>query len=166
MDRREPLINARFRVEIEGLQDTGAVEVIFPEARIIEGGGKARVIQYGPLTLRRGMTTSSDWYHWWDKARASVSAPRAPQGARAPRGAKPHEGPGAAKKTVTVVLMDRSDTDINRWTFSRALPSGYFVSQLNALGSEPLIETLELSVDEFRLAFGDSSGQSKVRRQS
>ena|ERR1700730_15891343 len=139
IDEREPFVNARFRVEIEGLQRTGAVEVIFPEARIVEGRGRARAVQYGHLTLRRGMTTSGEWYCWWDNARVSARA---------------------ARKTVTVVLMDRSRADVNRWTFAGALPSGYFVSQLNALGNEPLIETLELSVGGFRVAFGDSSDQS------
>jgi phage tail-like protein len=136
IDEREPLVNVRFRVEIEGLQGTGATEVIFPEARIIEGRGKARVVQYGHLTLRRGMTASSEWYQWWDAARASAAAGR---------------------KSVTVILMDRLRADVNRWTFSKALPSGYFVSPLNALGGEPLIETLELSVAGFKVAFGPHS---------
>jgi len=138
-DEREPFVNVRFRVEIEGLQGTGATEVIFPEARIVEGQGKARVVQYGALTIRRGMTTSSEWYQWWDDARASATAGR---------------------KRVTVVLMDRLRADVNRWTFFEALPSGYCVSQLNALGGEPLIETLELSVGGFTVAFGQASGDS------
>ena len=138
-DEREPLVNVRFRVEIEGLQGTGAVEVIFPDARIVEQRGKARAVQYGPLILRRGMTTSGDWYQWWDSARASG---------------------GAARRRVAVVLMDRLRTDVNRWTFSEAIPVAYSVSPLNALGGEPLIESVELSVHGFSVAFGPSSAQS------
>lgn len=133
IDEREPLVNVRFRVEIEGLQGTGATEVIFPEARIVKGRGKARAVQYGHLTIRRGMTTSNEWYQWWDRARTSATAGR---------------------KRVTVVLMDRLRADVNRWTFSDARPSGYFVSPLNALAGEPLIETLELSVGGFKVEFG------------
>jgi phage tail-like protein len=139
IDHREPFANSRFRVEIEGFQGTGATEVIFPEARIVEGQGKARVVQYGSLTLRRGMTTSSEWYQWWDDARSSATV---------------------ARKSVTVVLMDRLHADVHRWTFSRALPTGYVVSPLNALGGEPVIETLELSVAGFKIAFGEASVQS------
>ena len=144
IEDREPLLNARFRVEIEGLPASGVVEVIFPEARITSADGNARV-QYGPLTMRRGMTTSSDWYRWWDSARGSA----------------------AAKRRVTIVLMDRLQADVHRWTFSDALPSAYAVSPLNALRGEPLIETLELSVGGFDVSFGASdeerSGGEPVR---
>ncbi|HYN09830.1 MAG TPA: phage tail protein [Vicinamibacterales bacterium] len=129
-DQREPFVNARFRVEIEGLQGTGATEVIFPEARIVTLGKRRRVVEYGRLTLRRGMTTSSEWYDWWDRARQS---------------------PTAGRKTVSVVLMDASRADVTRWTFASTRPSGYFVSPLNALGREPLVETLELSVGGLKM---------------
>jgi T4-like virus tail tube protein gp19 len=130
---RQPLLNARFRIEVEGLPGTGATEVVFPEARIVELRGKARTVQYGSLTIRRGMTTSSDWYQWWDRARRS---------------------PTTARKDVSVVVMDSLRADAARWTFAKALPSAYSVSPLNALGSEPLIESLELSVGEMTMAFG------------
>ena len=119
-DQREPFINISFRIEIEGLQGTGATEVIFPEARIIEREAEPRLVQYGHLTLRRGLTTSSEWYQWWDRARASADADR---------------------KNVTVVLMDRFRADVARWTFAGAIPAAYLLSPLNALGGEPLIET-------------------------
>jgi hypothetical protein len=32
---RDPFTNTRFRVEIEGLRSTGAVEVVLPEARVV-----------------------------------------------------------------------------------------------------------------------------------
>lgn len=130
---RQPLLNARFRIEIEGLSGTGATEVIFPEARIVGLRGKARTVQYGSLTIRRGLTSSSDWYQWWDRARRS---------------------PTAARKDVSVIVMDCLCADAARWTFARALPSAYSVSALSALGSEPLIETLELSVGGMTMAFG------------
>ena len=127
---REPIINARFRVEIDGIAGAAATEVIFPEARI--QGRKRRAVQYGILIIRRGMTGSSDWYDWWDAARKPSTAGR---------------------RTITVVLMDGGRNDVARWTFSGAQPSGYTVSPLNALGREPLIETLELSVTGFKMTF-------------
>ena len=130
-DAREPFVNARFRVEIDGLQSTGATEVIFPEARIVEARRKTRVVQYTNLTLRRGLTSSGEWYQWWDRARASSKAGR---------------------KTVNIVLMDAVRTDVARWTFLDVLPVAYALSPLHALGNEPLIETLELSVGGMRRA--------------
>ena len=131
-NNRDPLVNARFRVEIDGLPGTGATEVIFPEARIVTAGRKRRAVQYGTLTIRRGMTASSEWYDWWDRARKSATAGR---------------------RNVSIVLMDAERTDVTRWVFSGAQPSGYLVSPLNALGREPLIETLELSVAGLKMAF-------------
>jgi hypothetical protein len=135
---RQPLLNARFRIEIEGLPGTGATEVILPEARLVGARGRARAVQYGSLTIRRGMTTSSDWYEWWDRARRSSTA---------------------ARKSVSVVVMDSVRADVARWTFANALPSAYVVSPLNALGSEPLIETLELSVGGLTMAFGPKANR-------
>jgi tail tube protein gp19 len=132
-DRREPFINVSFRIEIDGLQGTGATEVIFPEARIVEPEEQRPLVQYGHLILRRGMTTSSEWYQWWDRARASGE-----------------EG----RRNVTVVLLDRLRGDVARWMFAEARPCAYLVSPLNALGGEPLIETLELCVGGMKLAFG------------
>ena len=131
-NNRDPLVNARFRVEIDGLSGTGATEVIFPEARIVTAGRKRRAVQYGTLTIRRGMTASSEWYDWWDTARKSATVGR---------------------RNVSIVLMDAERTDVTRWVFSGAQPSGYLVSPLNALGREPLIETLELSVAGLKMAF-------------
>ena len=130
--RLEPLTGAAFRVEIDGVSDVRAVEVVFPEARMTSGRGK-RLVQYGPLTLRRGLTTSNDWYQWWDAARR-------------PR-------PRSVARTVRVVLLDRFQSDVNRWTFQEAVPTSYQVSPLNALVSAPLLETLELSVRGFEAAF-------------
>ena len=129
---REPFGNMRFRIEIEGLQETGAVEVLFPEARLAAGPRKSRLVQYGTLTLRRGVTRSSDWYEWWDHARISRTL----------------------RKVVTVVLLDESGANVNRWTFENARPCSYRLSNLNALGNEPLIETLELEIGAFSASFG------------
>lgn len=130
--QREPFGNMRFRVEIEGLQETGASEVIFPEARLAAGPRKSRVVQYGTLTLRRGVTRSPEWYEWWDHARTSRTL---------------------RKRAIAVVLIDERGTDVTRWIFDDARPCGYSLSNLNALGNEPLIETLELAVGGFTASF-------------
>ena len=138
---RDPIINAYFRIEIDGLPRTGATEVLFPEARIVTRGRTRRIVEYGTLTLRRGMTQSSEWYEWWDSARKSAAA---------------------GKRNVSVVLMSTQRVDLTRWMFSGAVPSGYLVSPLNALGREALIETLELSVGDLSMAFGSAGSLTAV----
>lgn len=139
--RAEPLTGARFRVEIDGLPDVAAVEVMFPECRIVTERGK-RIVRYGPLTLRRGLTASQDWYLWWDSTR------------------RPRARAREVSRTVRVVLMDRSQADVNSWTFRMAEPTAYSMSSLNALVSAPLIETLELSVGGFESQIAPSQSRN------
>ena len=139
---REPFGNMRFRLEIDGLQDTGAVEVIFPEARLAAGARKSRVVQYGTLILRRGVTRSHEWYEWWNHARSARTL---------------------RKRIVTVVLIDERGADAVRWTFDDARPSGYLLSNLNALGNEPLIETLELAVAGFSASIGSPAATRRKK---
>jgi len=140
---REPFGNMRFRLEIEGLRETGAVEVIFPEARLTVGPRRSRVVQYGTLIIRRGVTRSQEWYEWWNRARTSKTS---------------------SKRTVGVVLMDERGASVHRWTFVDAEPRGYLLSSLNALGNAPLFETLELTVGGFEASF-DSPAATRRKRK-
>lgn len=145
---RAPFGNMRFRVEIEGLPGGGAVEVIFPEARIAATPRKAGAVQYGSLIVRRGLTLSRDWYDWWDAAR---------------RGRRP------PKKTVRVMLLDAAGADAGGWLYRDAVPVAYHLSPLNALGNAPVIESLELSVGDFaadRGAPGSAEGRKSPPKRS
>jgi phage tail-like protein len=126
--RVDPFTNIRFRVEIDGMKGAGALEVVFPEAQIATGADA-----YGHLTLRRGLTTSDEWYKWWDDARRSKTPPR---------------------RTVKVILIDEHGADANRWVFGGSCPFRYHVSSLNALGNEIMTETLELVVGGFEAIYG------------
>lgn len=130
--KRVPFGNMRFRLEIEGMRERSVVEVIFPEARLTAGPRRSRIVQYGTLTVRRGVTRSAEWYEWWDQCRTSKSS---------------------AKRTVAVVLLDERGADVHRWTFAGAQPLGYLLSNLNALGNAPLIESLEMTVEGFEASF-------------
>lgn len=139
-----PLGNMRFRLEIETLPEGGAVEVVFPEARIARTQRRGGV-RYGPLIVRRGLTQARDWYEWWDAAR---------------RGRRP------PLRAVRVVLQDGAGGDAAAWLFRDALPVAYHLSPLNALGNEPVLETLELSVGAFEAApDGASPDRPKGRRR-
>jgi len=130
---RLPFGNMRFRLEIDGLEASGALEVIFPEARLPPQGRKAGMAQYGALIVKRGLTASRDWYGWWDAARRDKRAPR---------------------RTVRVTLLDDGGAAAAAWVFGDAAPVAYQLSPLNALGNEVVIETLELSVGSFEAIDG------------
>jgi hypothetical protein len=140
VDRPEPLMAAGFKVQIDGLADAAAIEVVLPEGRIT-GVRVERAVQYGPLTLRRALGGSPDWYLWWDGARKSLR--------------------GDAGRAVRVTLIDRSGVEAAAWTFARAQPIAYSLSPLNALASTPVVETLELAVDGFEAAFDALSPRTR-----
>ena len=133
---RGPLLNMRFRVEIEGSDATGCTEVVLPEARLggpEQGAGATAAVHYGNLVLRPGLSGSPLWLDWWQRA----VRPRL-----------------KSARTVTVILLDERGADANRWVFSGARPCAYHVSSLNALGAEAVIETLELTVESLQADYG------------
>jgi phage tail-like protein len=130
MDRStsEPFLNMRFRVEIEGMPETGVLEVVFPEARLVSRANNGRRARYGTMFLKRGIGRSQEWYLWWDQVRRARKV---------------------ITKSVTVTLLDELGETAHRWTFRNSKPVAYSISNLNALGHEALTETLELSVGGF-----------------
>ncbi len=129
----DPFASHRFKLEIEGIEETSALEVVFPEARIVAGSASTTAIEAATLTVRRGQTLSSTWYDWWNEGRGSAAGP---------------------DRTVVVVLLDGAGVDAMRWTYRGARPLAYRVSGLNALESASLIESLEIAVQEFDASFG------------
>ena len=129
--RAEPLTNLHFQVGIERLGESGVFEVVLPTARIVDLAGQRRGTELGPLTLRRALTESADWYRWWDEARRS-------------RSVRP--------RVVTINVLRSAGGPLGvRWFFRDAVPAAYEVSPLNALLGAPLIETLEVKVGGFEL---------------
>ena len=64
---------------------------------------------------------------------------------------------------MLVVLLNERGSDAIRWTYTAATPVGYLVSNLNALGNEPLIESLELRVGGFEASFAQPRDARKRR---
>jgi phage tail-like protein len=128
----EPLLGSRFRVEVEGIERSGATEVVLPEARIVEEPGPTRDVRFGRLVLRRGMLGASEWYEWWTRARHAAAESR---------------------RRVTIVVMDQRGADVQRWTLADAVPAAYSVSPLSAASGQPLIETLEVTVGDLTAEF-------------
>lgn len=129
----EPLSNARFRVEIDGLEATGACQVTLPHARILASSTRALpAVEFDTLVLCRGLTGSTTWYRWWDEQRRSKRK---------------------VARTVTVTLLDAAGAPQLGWRYTGARPSGYAVSGLDAMASGVLIETLEVTVAGFEASF-------------
>ncbi|HUL63351.1 MAG TPA: phage tail protein [Burkholderiaceae bacterium] len=126
----QPFTNLRFLVAIEGMQRTGAVEVVFPTARIVAGPRKRREVQFDSLVIRRGLTSSTEWFDWWDKARRTTRLQR---------------------RDVQVILLDSNGAPARRWIFAASVPLSYSLSPLNALAGAAVIESLELRVGDFDL---------------
>lgn len=127
----EPFTNLRFAVGIEGLQETRAVEVVFPAARIVAAPRQQRRVEFEAMLLRRGLTASTEWYDWWNAARRATRV--------------------APKRRVTVVLQRNNGSEGVRWFFPDCVPVSYALSPLNALAGAAVIESLELQVGGFEL---------------
>ena len=125
----QPFTNLRFAVAIEGVERTGAVEVVFPTARIVERA-RSRSVQFDPLLIRRGLTESTEWFDWWDRARRSARTRR---------------------RLVQVILLRSNGSEGLRWLFRDCRPTSYSLSPLHALVGEPVIESLQLQVASFEL---------------
>jgi hypothetical protein len=126
----EPFTNLRFVVAIDGMQRTGAVEVVFPTARIVELPRKRREVQFDSLVIRRGLTLSTEWFDWWNQTRRTTRS---------------------QKRDVQVILLDSNGMPGRVWIFAGSTPVSYSLSPLNALVGAAVIESLELRVGDFDL---------------
>ena len=127
-ERRHPFTSSRFAVGIERLGAFGAVEVVLPESRVVMAG-RRRSIVHTALTLRRGLTTGTEWYDWWFESRRRA---------------------GSARR-VTLELLDAAGAPVIRWFFPDCIPQAYSVSPLSALREAVVLESLELAVGDFVL---------------
>jgi|SRR5215210_4071332 len=139
--RRDPLPGHEFVVEIEGVATAAFKEVSGLDGSIDvveyrEGAdptGTTRklpgLVRYGNVTLRRGLTDSRELYQWW----------------RAVADGKPD------RRTAAVVLLDRQQKEVRRWTLRQAWPARYAVSTLDAGVSGIAVETLVLAHEGFDL---------------
>jgi phage tail-like protein len=138
--RNDPYLNFNFQVEMEGGGVAGFSEVELPEGRIEviahrtgSDASNARMlpgrVEYDPLVLRRGFTADTTLYDWWHETT---------QG-------------NVIRRDVLVVLLNERREEVARWRVMQAWPSKYATSDLQGLGSEVLIETLELTHEGVQL---------------
>jgi len=134
--RKDPYQNFRFLVEIDGITQAGFREVIIPDSaqdpiEYREGNESITVrklpglIKYGNVILKWGITDSLDLYNW----RKDVEDGKIKD----------------ARKNMAVVVLDDEANSVTRWEFSQAWPTRYDAPDLNAVGNEIAIETLEIA---------------------
>lgn len=126
---RQPFTSLRFAVGIERLGAFGAVEVVLPESRVVRAGRRKSIV-HSALTLRRGLTSATEWYDWWFESRRR---------------------PSGSKRRVTLELLDAAGVPRIRWFFPDSVPQAYAVSPLSALQEAVVLESLELAVGDFVL---------------
>lgn len=135
-NRKDPYRNFRFRIEIDGIAQAGFSEAIMPDAsadviEYREGSELPAVrkllgrIKYGNITLKGGITDSLDLYNWWKLVEQGNMED--------------------ARRNMSVILMDEEGSDNARWDFKEAWPVRYKPSDLEAKGTEVVIETLEIA---------------------
>ena len=132
----------QFTVQIEGLTAGVFREVtgIGVETEVIElreGGSKEvrkvpGVSKFPNVTLKRGITGSSDLHDW---ALANLAGKD-------------------VRRSVTITLSDTNGVTVAAWTLNRAWPVKWQAPQLNASANEVAIETIELAHEGVSMSSG------------
>ncbi len=132
-DIPDPFMNFNFLVEIQGIIRAGFHQVSGLDATIeavpFREGGELTTTRklfgltnFGNIQLRKGMTTDMTLYKWH---RRNVE--------------------GAAERhNFSLILLDRTGTQVARWDFRRAWPTKYQGPEFNAEGNDVAIELLEM----------------------
>jgi phage tail-like protein len=141
VQRDNPYLNFNFLVDI-GLGDNlGFSEVDLPSGEIElieyrEGADKANtarklpgLVKYPNVTLKRGYTGRTDLFEWWKSVRDGQ----------------------AARRNVTITLLDEQRQPVARWLLRNALPVKIEAGSLNAVGNDVVIESLELAHEGLEL---------------
>ena len=130
----------RFVVELGSVQVAGFAECtgLNMETKVFEykeGGNNGTTLKfpeastYGNVTLKRGMTQSTDLLDW----HLDVINGQFNTNAR------------AAKANIAIVLNDEAGNAAWRWNLLQAFPVKWVGPELKASGNEVAIETLELA---------------------
>jgi len=130
MARTDPYKNFKFRVEIDGITIAGFSEVSGLESEVtcIEyREGVDHIVRklpglhkVGDITLKRGVTQSTELYDWHKNVVNGV----------------------ADRRNGVIVLLADDGTDVVRWRFIDGFPRKYEGPRFDAKGNDVAIETL------------------------
>ncbi len=140
----DPYRNYNFTLDINGVSQGHFTEcsgmTVKVEAIQYREGGNAQVVrqipgqvQYNPVTLRYGLTNSTELWEWLMTA---------------------VEGK-VVRKNVSIIMMEADGTtDAMYWTLVNAWPSEWRGAALSALGHEMAIESLTLHYESIERGNG------------
>jgi phage tail-like protein len=107
------------------------------EPKVIKAGGmnygaaqRTGPVGFSTVVLKRGMTSSSDLWQWFQ----SVAG-----------------GAYAMRLSVEIAVMDTSRETVHTWALRRALPVKFKAADLNARGTEIGVEELHLAHEGLQL---------------
>jgi phage tail-like protein len=131
--RNDPYGIAHFQVEIDGMPESGFLNVSGLEGRVEveeyrEGGdlGLRKApgnVTYSNVVVRRGMTSSMELWEWWERVRDG----------------------DVDRRNISIRLLDDRREVVARWQVYQAWPVRYTAPDLNAESDDVAIETLELT---------------------
>jgi len=130
----DPFGNYNFLVELDGItraafQECSGFDATIDVIEHREGGENTTLrklpgmTKYSNIVLKWGMTDDIELYQWHRQA---------VQG-------------NLQRKNGSIVLLDRTGSEVARWNFFRAWPTKYDGPDLNAEGNDVAVETLELA---------------------
>lgn len=136
MARIDPYKNFRFLLEIDGIVQAGFSECTGFGSNIEvieykEGGDINHVrklpgkVSYPDITLKWGITDSSELYEWHKSAIDGVTV----------------------RRNGSIILLDDTANEKVRWNFYDAWPSKWDGPDFNAKGNEVAVETLTISCE-------------------
>lgn len=136
MARVDPYKEFRFQVEIDGIASSRFLECsgLGSEVAVIEyreGGDPTAVrklpgrASYSDITLKRGITESTDLYNWHRSLLQGV----------------------IDRRNGSVKLLNDEGAEVVRWVFREAWPRKWEGPELNAMRNEVAIETFVLTCE-------------------
>ncbi|MBN1934507.1 MAG: phage tail protein [Anaerolineae bacterium] len=134
--RTEVYAAFRFAVQIDGVTEAVFTECTLPTLEVevlqqMEGGLNSAVhqipgrVKMGKITLKRGVTTSSDLLLWY----MNIAQGQIQDGHR----------------DISVVMYDSQAQEVLRWNFGKAFPIKWTGPNFVSSDSKVAIETLELA---------------------
>jgi phage tail-like protein len=138
--RRDPYLGSHFFVEIDGIDHGGfsecsGLQVETEVTEYVEGGnnGFAHKLpgrtKFSNITLKWGITDSAALWAWYlDVTRGQIE-----------------------RKDVSVVLYDRTQSEIRRWNLREAYPVKWIGPAFNAATAAVSIESLEIAHHGFEM---------------